>query len=449
MNKYLKTEGFNWLKMIVVLVIVAVASAAVLISLGGLAKLLVVHELLIIIKYNTVFWATIAFACGFAAYNKIRFPEKFIWSEVVIQLAGSAIIIFLSYCLFFYTSSNIDDREIWNGYVVRATYEEGWTEEYDCSYTTTDGEGHVTHHHRTCTRRVPPAWGIKASMGEKFWVSKDVYSNYLQRFNNEKKISNKHYAQVSKGDGRTFAVEYDGHPEKIVPAAIEHNFVNYLKGSQSIRKRQGSAKGYEKFVRPYPQVFNGNFGPVEINRAIIAGGDSEPEINEWARKAGIELNAVAAKLGQIKEVNPILYLVKSDQNFIHALEEAWVFGKKNDVVVVIGTNKFPNIDWCSVMSWTDAEEFKVSLSSKVQSLKDLTKVTETGHYQIISFIEQEISKPFERGGFKRKETKELEYLISDIKLPIWSQIVIFIISGALSWLISRYLANNEFTTNNY
>lgn len=141
----------------IVIAVVIVLGGVSVGLLGGLAKLLVARELLILIKYNTVFWITIVIVCGFAAYNKIRYPERFVWPEVVIQLIFSALIVFFSYCLFFSTSSNISDKEIWNGYVSKVTYEESWTEEYDCSYTTTDSKGNTTYHQQTCERHVPPS----------------------------------------------------------------------------------------------------------------------------------------------------------------------------------------------------------------------------------------------------------------------------------------------------
>jgi hypothetical protein len=63
---------------------------------------------------------------------------------------------------------------------------------------------------------------------------------------------------------------------------------------------------------------------------------------------------------------------------------------------------------------------------------------------LASAIVEEISKPASQGGFERTPMSDLEYLIADIELPMWAQILIVLLGGAASWGTSSFLIRNDF-----
>ena len=188
-------------------------------------------------------------------------------------------------------------------------------------------------------------------------------------------------------------------------------------------------------MRPYPIIHGGKFGPIEVDRVVL-GGATLPE--EWIRSVDRGLDEALTVLGKKKQVNVLTYMVNtSDQSFLHALEEHWVYGKKNDVIVIIGTSSFPKIDWVAVIAWTDVELFKTNLRKEVMDLKDLSDPS-----KLVETIVKRVALPPEMGGFLRKPMEEYQYLISDISLSWWANLLIFLVLGLLSWAIDWALINN-------
>jgi len=443
-----KNSGFALVGVLVVAAAVAVlglalASCALAGGSSDPAMGSVFAKIWVVVRHNIGFWVAIALAVVFGLFRKVTNPGTFAWIELPIQLLGSTLLIFILFYVFFSTTANIKDTEIWNSYVVSAEYYEEWTElvpRQVCVATDKDGNctayttvyDHVYH---------GPEWRLITSTGETKGIAQRTYRRYVQHWNYEKKKDLFRSGQVSVGDGNMFFTVFpQREPEKIVPAAIEHDYVNYLQGSQSIKKRAGSTKLFEKFLRPYPRVATGEFGHIELDRVMLAA-DITPEMRAWAFGLDKKLDNVAAVLGPSKQVNVLVYLVgTSDQSFLHALEERWCFGKKNDVVVLIGTSRFPVIDWVSVMSWTEIEEFKISLRDRVVALKELTAENAPA---MAGIIVEEIAKPPAQGGFQRKRMRDLEYLVSDITLPWWSQLIIVVLAVAGSWGLSYWIVKNE------
>jgi hypothetical protein len=393
----------------------------------------------IVVKHNPAFWIVGLVAAAFGLYRKISYPLEFAWVELLVQIPTSSLAVLSMFSLFFYTSTNMSDSEIWNGYVTTSEYYEAWTEEVtDTECTGTDSNGNCTGT-REVKRNVyhPPEWYIHTTNDEKIGISKSVYRGYVSYFGNERKENLFHMNQVSIGDGNRFYTTYSGGANQPIWSAREHPFVNYLKASQSIKLRQGSAASYAGLLLSYPQVYSGSFGPIELDR-VLSAGTSVP--SDWAQSVDHGLDRALGTLGNEKQVNLLMYVVgTSNRAFLHALEEHWVFGKKNDVIVVIGAKTFPKIDWVDVMAWTDVEEFKIILRNRILELHDLSDSD-----KLVGTIVSQVSLSPEKGGFKRKPMAELEYLVSDISLPWWASVLVILFSGLLSWGTSWALINNEF-----
>ncbi|MBT4633765.1 hypothetical protein HOB94_07725 [bacterium] len=391
----------------------------------------VLKKMLIIVGYNPGFWVAVFLAVAFGLYRKVTNPLKFKWSEVPIQIVTVLLGTFLIYSVLFYSTTELADTELWNGKVTQAEFLEEWNEEVTWEECDTEGKNcqeysRIDHH--------PAKWYIHTNNVENKSISKSVYANYVEYYGAERHENLYHSGQVSIGDGDRYYVNYPGRIKPIW-TAIEHQFVNIFAASQSIKLRKGSAEKFQKYLRPYPIIHGGKFGPIEVDRVVL-GGATLPE--EWIRSVDRGLDEALTVLGKKKQVNVLTYMVNtSDQSFLHALEEHWVYGKKNDVIVIIGTSSFPKIDWVAVIAWTDVELFKTNLRKEVMDLKDLSDSS-----KLVETIVKRVALPPEMGGFLRKPMEEYQYLISDISLSWWANLLIFLVLGLLSWAIDWALINN-------
>ncbi|MFC1598823.1 hypothetical protein ACFL2U_02340 [Patescibacteria group bacterium] len=388
-----------------------------------------------VITHNMGYWIVMLIAVVFGVFRKLTNPKEFTWLELPIQLIGTFVVITALFFAGFTTSTDLVDTEIWNGQVSRAEFYEEWTEECTETYCCAeDDKGNCTS---TCTRTYnvhhPPEWKLLTSIGE-IDVSRNIYNNYVQHWQNQREKDLSRLNQVSIGDGDMYYVTL--HSNLTVPATKEKHYVNYLRASDSIRKISGSISGHQNLIRSYPRVHSSQFGPIEVNRVVLAGVNPPPK---WVNTLDRQLDLALVHLGSSKQVNILVYLVNTaDQGFSYALEEQWVRGKKNDVIVIIGTTSFPKTDFCYVMAWTKVEEFKIVLRDRIMEIPDISDPQ-----KLAQTITSQISKGPQNGGFDRMPMADLEYLIADIKLPWWCQVLIVLIGGAACWLISWGLIKKD------
>ena len=394
----------------------------------------VIKKLYIIVINNVGFWIVAFLSIVFGFYKKYTNPEKYTWLEFPFQVLAGISTVFVIYSVFFFTTSNISDVEVWNSYVQKAEYYEEWTEEN--TYQDCDSEGHCTT--RTTRTYHPPEWYLITDINEKKSVKKDIYREYVKYFSNEKKKNLFHSNQVSIGDGDMFYTVFLKKYDNRITSAIEHDYVNYIKGTETLHKKSGgNTVGFEKLLLKYPRTYRSKYGKINLDRVLVTDGLSVPI--DWIKKVDRNLDLVLSDLGKKKEVNILIYLAyTNDMAFTQALEEFWLNGKKNDVIVIVGTKSFPEIEWVSILAWTENEEFKVVLRDKIIDLKDLSDSD-----KFVDTIVSQISLDGNKGGYVRMPMNKLQYLVSDITIPWWANILVVIFSMFLSWLVSWALINNE------
>lgn len=183
------------------------------------------------------------------------------------------------------------------------------------------------------------------------------------------------------------------------PAALAHRYMNYIKGStDSLFNTEAdiTVKSYFPTVPAYPVEVYDYF---HVDRVLTAGV-TIPDLPTWNN----DLANMLADLGPAKQVNAIVVFTDVfDPRYATALRAHWLGGKKNDVVIVVGTPAYPKIDWVEVFSWSDSELFKVQLRD---DLRDMHVVDRT---KFIATVTKHINT-----GFVRKKMKDFEYLESNI-----------------------------------
>lgn len=397
-----------------------------------------------VVTYNPGFWVVIVLGVFFGLYRKLSNPIHYTWRELPIQLVASFVVIVGLYSVFFVTTTNIWDKETRNGFVTKAEYWEEWTEKVPCSHTKhctrSDGKGGTETYdcgteHAYDEQYHPPEWILKRVNIDDVHVSKEVYKNYVSLWQNQTFVDVSRLSQLSYGDGNMYYSAYPNNPKVYVPSSQEYSYVNYLRASQeTVKRRFSSVESYKEYERPYPRVYQSNLGPIEIDR-VISAGVNIPQ--GWSVVLDKELDTTLSTQGIRKQVNVLFYLIgSSDIAAGMAIEEAWIKGKKNDVIVFVGMRNFPTIEWVHVSAWTENEEFKIALRNKI---KEMRKEDFLDARKVAKAITDQIELPAPSGGFERMPMEKLEYLIGDIKLPLWSQILIIVLAGMANWFMSVYL----------
>lgn len=199
------------------------------------------------------------------------------------------------------------------------------------------------------------------------------------------------------------------------PVSISHGYTNYIKGSpDTLFRHQGLTEKYQKQIPGYPGDV---YDYYRLNR-LVSVGLTLDDAKLW----NADLSELNADLGARKQVNIVVLVAKNQpEDYYYALEQAWIGGKKNDVVLVLSVDDTLKIQWVNVMAWTDNKLFQVELRDEVygsglQTLNRVSVMKSLAHYVSTSFV--------------RKPMKDFEYLSGLIK-PTSGQWIFAMVFGIL------------------
>lgn len=214
------------------------------------------------------------------------------------------------------------------------------------------------------------------------------------------------------------------------PVATTQRFTNYIRGAPnslfSAVAEKAALDRYKASVPAYPLGIQDYH---YLNR-VLSVGVNIPDLAAWNQELALRLRP----LGAAKQVNWVVVVTSSaDPGYADALRAAWLGGKKNDVIVVLGTPSYPKIGWVRVVSWTDRQLFKVQLRDALQALGTAERVA------VFDTIESHV-----RSSFVRKQMKDFEYLANEIEPPGWLMALLFILSAGASIAASLFFRKNQF-----
>lgn len=205
------------------------------------------------------------------------------------------------------------------------------------------------------------------------------------------------------------------------PTSLAHSYTNYVKASPgTLFRRQGLSEKYERSIPAYPGLV---YDYWRLDR-LVNVGVQVADVAAW----NAALSALNARLGAEKQANVVVVLTRGMSNeWFYALEEAWVGGKKNDVVLVVDVDDDWRPRWAQAMAWTDSELFKVKLRDDVLDLSIITVDA------VAAVIERDV-----RQHYRRKPMADFEYLSSlitpsPLQWAITLAIALLVSAGA-SWL---------------
>lgn len=199
------------------------------------------------------------------------------------------------------------------------------------------------------------------------------------------------------------------------PTSVEHSFTNYVKANaETIMRRTGALERWAGTIPEYPKVYD----YYRADHFIVVG------LPDLPRRAALneQLAQVNAEQGRRREVNAIVIVAKAgDPSYAEAIREAWLGGKKNDLIVVVGAASFPQLDWVSVVSWSEREDMKLAIRDRIMGYGTFNGSA------IVEVVRQEIAK-----GFVRKRWEDFDYLKATVEPSNAAKWVLGIIGVLLS-----------------
>lgn len=374
-------------------------------------------QLLKIVFVNPMFWVNFVIILSVATFLKIYKNTHYSLKELGIQIGATFAILTIAYFTIFTTTTDLKQTEFWNGQVSNVTFEEKWTEEYDCSYTECSGSGKnekCRTVHKTCYTDHPDNYFIttsnqtQISINEHNWItfSKDFGAKEVKMNRSSQTLGSR-----ARGEGDIWYV----YPNKNIPVAEEHSYINYIVASKRTIHKQFQTEISEddkKSLYEYPQLFNTKYGKIGVNRVL---GKQHLDTN-ISNEYEVFINEFNALVGKTKEVNIFLYVLKNkDRRFLRTIESSLKYNK-NDAIIVLNIDDNGAITWSDSVNFLSGAKFIISAKSQFDNLN----INEIDKMKVA--ISTLVNKEWER-----VEMKNFEYLLGDIDIDIkWELLIIFI-----------------------
>jgi hypothetical protein len=299
------------------------------------------------------------------------------------------------------------DSEVWNGQVTsKERKHDTYEQSYECMCST-DSKGNRSC--QTCYEtHYTVEWTAHTDL-EDFRIDKEDSTSRAVYMSPDPAF----YKGILKGD----------------PVAVKRHYKNYIKAvpESILRPRDDMSQLRAKYAGSIPAYPLGIYDFYNLDR-VVTVGVTIPNLREWNRALARKLN----ELGPMYQANIVLVITKfDDPNYFYALQEAWLNGKKNDIVIVVGAPEFPaKASWVNIMALTKTDLFQVQLRDALLDLDGLTMTN------VLDTIDQQVKK-----NFKRRSMKEFQYLEAEIDAPAW------IVGTAVGSIIAAYIAFWVYTMN--
>ncbi len=322
---------------------------------------------------------------------KAIWPKVIHWGEVAINIFG--VVVLVSIVFFCGRLSMMHDTEVWNGQVTAKHRQHGsYIESYQCNcYESCSGSGNnrsCSQVCQTCFRdHYTVNWYLNSSLGDiriqyLDWLSSSVYDEPNPPL----------YTRAFVGEACSEERSFDNYV-RAVP--------NSLFGTVSELTQQR----FLKDIPAYPEVYD----IYHIHRVLNVKAKTNPTVLD---SFNYQLNQSLTILGAQRQVNVIAIVTGiPDPNYRYAVENNWLGGKKNDVVIFIGTSDGNKIDWVDVMTWALNKGngiFRSELKDNISAVGVIDPV------KLTTAIHDTVQK-----DYTRPHMKDFEYLKKEIVPPGW------------------------------
>jgi hypothetical protein len=337
------------------------------------------------------------------------FRKEVTWVEFAMQIGAAALIASIGIAVSY--ESRIADRELWNGQVTSRSMERvPCSHSYSCNCRTVSyGSGRNRSTSTVCDTCYRHAfdqdWDVAASTGETLSID---------RIDEQGLEMPPRWAKVYVGE----------------PFTSEHSYDNYILASPTsvLLGAQGDVNRFKALIPAYPSVYD----IYHVHHFLLEGNYPGFDVKDWSYL----VDEANKQLGPKKQVNIIVIVVQTDdQTYADALRTAWVGGKKNDVIIVIGSEDGHKIDWTNIVTWSPREDYKVLLRDAIN---------QAGSLDMRDVIAQTIVTQT-NANFERMHMKKMKYLMSSSEMPMVQVICVLILATLVELGIAWWSINNEFT----
>lgn len=330
------------------------------------------------------------------------FNRLFTWQEYGILSVGVCII--SAAVISFGYFEQVSDTEILNGQITAKHRDHGTYEEpYSCNCrTVTRGSGKDQYTTEECDTCYETHYTVK-------WYADSTIG----------------YIGIDSADSTSRSVYLSQDPFEYTkcqvgePASKDHAFVNYVKAvPTSLFNTKIAEQRYGDMVPSYPGIHS----IYRINRVINVGSQiNQATIDDLNNKLSDHLRV----LGPNNQANIIaIFTGIKDPMYRHAVENSWLGGKKNDIVLFFGLDEAGKIVWNDVMTWalnSGNELFVTELKRRLAEKQeiDTAYIADTTANMVAQ-------------RFIRPKMKDYEYLKDDIHPSTNVMITCFILTLLLT-----------------
>ena len=214
------------------------------------------------------------------------------------------------------------------------------------------------------------------------------------------------------------------------PVSKKVGYTNWILAAPDSIDAVYSSARFDGQIPAYPSNIYGRY---KLDR-LVNNGVPITDAALWNR----DISNMLRTLGPEKQANVVVVLTKNgNMQYGDALVADWKGGKKNDIIVVIGTPEYPKISWVKVQAWTDKEMFKVRLRDDIMALNTLSR---EGVIKMIDAGTREL--------YVRKPMKDFEHYADTLDPPnwvIWTALLFsFLTSSGMLYLSYKHDFNSIF-----
>lgn len=295
--------------------------------------------------------------------------------------------------------------QAWDEYIHRTCYrtvstgKTSYTVPYDCSY--------VDHH--------PEYWMLLSNRGEEIEIPKEKYNELVSRWKVAPAFQDMQRNYHSY-DGDMYHAEWPNFFDTMEPIASQHTYKNKVKHSDNtfgfvqIEPKKENVLEYKK-----PDGYTGYY------------------IYNWTNAEDqMLLRRWNAQLGSSKKVVMMIIVYdKKDISEAFKQESYWRGGNKNELILCVGHSS-STITWTKVISWTPQTVLKAQIEREIKELKNFCMKC------IINHFAMEVQK---WPKVIRRDFEEFNYLT--VPVPMWGNIVAYIVALIVSILAALFAYNND------
>ncbi len=330
---------------------------------------------------------------GISLFCKYALKWDISWKEFGIQLAVGTIVLGLVWGIGRYSAAW--DTEVLNGYVTGKH-----VHYFTCPTNTMNPcqNGYTCHSHdvcsgsgknRTCHEEHDTCYTYP---WEQDWFVDSTLGHYeIHRVDAQGADMPPRYSVAQPND----------------PVSTTHGYYNWVKGSSDTLYAQDkdAAEQYASLIPTYQQHV---YDYYKLDHFYM----TNLHLNAQTWNAAI--GRLDALYGKKKQINvDVVFVEGPSENFAHALRRKWNGFKKNEAILVVGTNG-GIVTWAESMSWSKASIYDIDMRNMVLDHYNGKMANAIDPNEFASYM-----SPIVDTDYQRRPMKEFEYLKGEIPPPAW------------------------------